>query len=300
MSGQQSGIHLSLKEMVALRQRIFDLTPDMRNLSRGSGQSPRLSAFRGRGMEFDEVRAYQLGDDARNIDWRVTARRGEPYTKLFREERERPVFILADLHAGMYFGSRRVFKSVLAAEVAAMTAWAAETAGDRIGGLIAGNQRHDELPPQGREQGVLRLLHSLELRQPASPGALRRGQLDTLLTRLLHIVHPGSLIVILSDFLQMSDQIASRISALRQHNDLRIGFIADPLEAEPPRCGMLEAGAPGLCKRIDTGDRKSRQQWRELFRRRYETVEAICRRSRSPLVRFDTANDPLPSLRKLL
>ena len=122
MSGQADGTRLTLREMIALRQRICDLTPGLRNLARNVGAAPRLSAFRGRGMEFDEVRAYQPGNDARNIDWHVTARRGEPYTKLFREERERPLFILADLHPGMYFGSRRVFKSVLVAEIAAMTA----------------------------------------------------------------------------------------------------------------------------------------------------------------------------------
>ena len=95
-----------------------------------------LSVFQGRGMEFDESRSYQPGDDARTIDWRLTARTGAMHTKLFHEERERPVQLLVDLRSGMQFGTRKQFKSVLGATIAAKLAWTAIDGGDRVGGFL--------------------------------------------------------------------------------------------------------------------------------------------------------------------
>jgi uncharacterized protein (DUF58 family) len=295
-----NGTQLDLSAMIRLREKARGLLPGLRSRALSPGPSSRRSMLRGRGMEFDEVRLYQPGDDARNIDWRVTARRGEPYTKLFREERDRPVFILADLHPGMYFGTRRVFKSVLSMELATLIAWAAEAAGDRVGGLIANHERHDELAPRNRQPGVLQLLHSLDRMQPRTPGELRSGQLDRLLTRSQRIVHPGSLVIVLSDFQQAGPALEAGIHALRQHNDLRIGFISDPLEETPPRVGMLRMGSPALNIDIDTASATLREHWQTQFRQRLQQIEDLCEKTRTPFRRFATADDPLTALRGLL
>src|SRR5690348_9135392 len=135
------------------------------------------SSFRGRGLEFQEVRPYVAGDDPRSIDWRVTARRGRPHTKLFHEERERPVWVLVDLHAGLFFGTRRQLKSSVALRAAALFAWAASMGGDRVGAVIAGAARGKAaapvrvLPPRAREAGVLPILETLIELQPTAPGA---------------------------------------------------------------------------------------------------------------------------------
>ena len=297
---ENSGTQLDLSAMIKLREKARGLVPGLRSRALSPAPSNRHSLLRGRGMEFDEVRLYQPGDDARNIDWRVTARRGEPYTKLFREEHDRPVFILADLHPGMYFGTRRVFKATLAMELAALIAWAAEAAGDRVGGVVAGGERHDELLPRSRQPGVLQLLHSLDRLQPRAPGELRANQLDSLLTRLQQIAHPGSLIIVLSDFQQMGPALESSLRALRQHNDLRIGLISDPLEAAAPHAGLLHLGSPSQRIEIDTRSAKLREQWQTLFRQRVDKVSHICRQTHSPLQHFKTANDPVSSLRELL
>ncbi|MDH4074155.1 MAG: DUF58 domain-containing protein, partial [Gammaproteobacteria bacterium] len=111
-----------------------------------------VSHFKGRGMEFDESRPYQPGDDPRSIDWRVTARSTEAFTKLYREERERPVLIMTDLRANMHFATRGCFKSVNAARAASLLAWAAHHRGDRLGGIVFGDSRHRELRPRlGRQ-----------------------------------------------------------------------------------------------------------------------------------------------------
>ena len=120
-----------------------------------------VSRFRGRGMEFDESRPYQPGDDPRSIDWRVTARSTTAYTKLFREERERPVFIAVDLRSSMHFATRGCFKSVSASRAAALLSWAAHHRGDRLGGLVFGDTTHRELKPRLGRQAALRFVHEL-------------------------------------------------------------------------------------------------------------------------------------------
>jgi len=159
-----------LAELVALRGTAHDLNLHARRPVLARLQGSHRSAQRGRGLEFEEVRLYTAGDDARNIDWRVTARRGQPHTKLFREERERPVWLVADLHAGLYFGSRYQLKSSLLLRSAALLAWVAAMDGDRLGALITDS--NDELrifPPQAREAGVLPVLEALVEAQPRSP-----------------------------------------------------------------------------------------------------------------------------------
>ena len=130
------GVRLTIDELLALRREAMalDLSSNYRVSSTLAGGY--RSKFRGRGMDFDEVRLYQPGDDIRNIDWRVTARTGKPHTKLFREERERPVFLLLDQSKHLFFGSRVAFKSVIAARAASLLIWASITAGSRIGGVL--------------------------------------------------------------------------------------------------------------------------------------------------------------------
>ena len=125
-----------LDELVVLRGAARDLAMRIRQPAAAQLQGAHRSAHRGRGLEFDEVRVYAAGDDARTIDWRVTARRGRPHTKLFREERERQVWLLADLHPGLYFGSRRQLKSALLLRAAAWLAWITVDSGDRLGAVI--------------------------------------------------------------------------------------------------------------------------------------------------------------------
>lgn len=130
----------------------------------------RRSLFKGRGMEYDESRLYQPGDDVRHLDWRVTARTGKAHTKLFREERERPVFLWVDCRAPMFFATRGRFKSVAAAQIAALLAWSAVHDGDRIGSVLFTEATHREIKPQRGKTGALRLFREL-----AGAGVAGRG-----------------------------------------------------------------------------------------------------------------------------
>ena len=177
-----------LAELVALRGAARGLSFHAHRPALAQLQGGHRSAQRGRGLEFEEVRLYAPGDDARSIDWRVTARRGKPHSKMYREERERPVWIVADLHAGLFFGSRRQFKSALMLRAAALLGWVAAVGGDRVGAVIAdGVNAPTIFPPRGREAGVLPMLDALVKAQPRAPGAAVQsglGQALTLLRRL--------------------------------------------------------------------------------------------------------------------
>jgi uncharacterized protein (DUF58 family) len=196
-----SGVSVSLRDLLALRGEAgrLDLVTRGKILATRSGGH--LSRFRGRGMEFDESRVYQPGDDARNMDWRVTARAGTPHVKLFREERERPLWLLVDQGPSMRFGTRVAFKSVVAAQAAALLAWAAADRGDRVGGLVFDEQGRFEHRPAARTQGLLPLLQALAGGGRAA-GVAGLGDVAAAADQLVHLARPGSLIFILSDFNQ--------------------------------------------------------------------------------------------------
>ena len=151
----------SLSEMVRLRYAARELTGFPQVQARQMMAGGHRSSFRGRGMDFDEVRIYQPGDDVRTIDWRVTAKTQVPHTKIFREERERPVLVVCDLRGPMFFGSQRL-KSVVACEISAALAWAGLSANDRVGGLVFGAQQQAEVKSRRSHHAVLQYIHQLQ------------------------------------------------------------------------------------------------------------------------------------------
>jgi uncharacterized protein (DUF58 family) len=199
-----------------------------------------VSHFRGRGMEFDESRPYQPGDDPRSIDWRVTARSTTAYTKLFREERERPVLVVADLRASMHFATRGCFKSVNASRAAALLSWAAHHRGDRLGGLIFGDTTHRELKPRLGRRAALRFVHEL-VNHPDWENRERAAEIDSeaaltqAMSALRRVARPGSLVVVLSDFLGFSRAAQSYLSSVARHNEvLAVGTEIAATRAIPP------------------------------------------------------------------
>lgn len=294
------GVNLNLKDMLKIRAEARGLKLGARQLARAARAGSHRSSQRGRGLEFDEVRTYQPGDDVRSIDWRVTAKRGRPHTKVFREERERPVLLLTDLSPSMYFGTRRVFKSVLAMQLTALMAWAAEQNGDRVGGVIGSASGHEEIPPRPRRSGVLGILKAMERLQPTAAGESVEGRLDTLLEKMNRVVHPGSLIIVFSDFLEIGSETERLLTTLRHHNDVLIVSISDPLENNLPRKGVLRIGTPQHSITIDTNNRDARQRWHERFEKSQGRIQAICRRHAIPLLAVQTDHARLASLSKLL
>ncbi|MFN3357522.1 MAG: DUF58 domain-containing protein, partial [Pseudomonas sp.] len=191
------GIRVTLSELIEMRHRVREV----QLFSTPSQRSPLIglhhSKLRGRGVDFDQVRVYQAGDDVRTIDWRVTARTQEPHTKLFHEERERPIFIMVEQSCRLFFGSGQMFKSVLAAQAASLIGWAALGHNDRVGGLVFGDNEHYEIKPRRSKQSLLQLLNRL-VRVNQSLHTQTRPEADALgmaLRRGREVLRPGSLVI---------------------------------------------------------------------------------------------------------
>ncbi len=227
------GVNLNQQELIAC-QSLANAIPQRHSKVKAQLAGHRGSNIKGRGMEFAEVRQYQNGDDVRTIDWRVTARTGKTHTKLFVEERERPVILLVDLSYSLYFGSQLLLQAVQACHLAATLGWHAIKHGDRLGGLIATESEHLELKPRNRKQGILQLISGLERihehqlkhfdRQQTEPEHLFKAY-----QRLQRLAKPGSLIYIISDGQDFTPQCQQPLTELKRHCDIRSFVITDPL-----------------------------------------------------------------------
>jgi uncharacterized protein (DUF58 family) len=263
-----------------------------------------VSHFKGRGMEFDESRPYQPGDDPRNIDWRVTARSSEAYTKLFREERERPVLIMTDLRSNMHFATKGCFKSVNAARAAAILAWAAHHRGDRLGGLVFGDSRHRELRPRLGRQAALRYVHELVTHPDWTTAGDQPVDEEPPLTQavamLRRVAHPGSLVIIISDFVGLSSAAKSYLTGIARHNEVLAIFLSDPLERELPPPGRYRLVSHDDEMAIDTYARSARSDYQHAFEERAEGLETFCHRYGIHLMQLSTDDDPVFCLQKAL
>ncbi len=264
-----------------------------------------VSHFRGRGMEFDESRPYQPGDDPRSIDWRVTARSTTAYTKLFREERERPVLIMVDLRANMHFATRGCYKSVNASRAGALLSWAAHHRGDRLGGLIFGDTVHRELKPRLGRRAALSFVHqianhpdwSTQGRAADDDGEL---QLTKAMAALRRVTRPGSLVIILSDFVGFSRAAQAYLSGIARHNEILVVQISDPFEKALPPPGRYRLIADDEELAIDTYAGAARRDYAKAFTERSEAFEEFCHLYGIHLMPLSTQDDPVAALRKSL
>ncbi len=254
-----SGIVPTLAELVALRAAAQGRRPPRRGQHGVAGQA--LSPQRGRGMEYAESREYAYGDDARHIDWRLTARSGKPHTKLFQAERERLTLIVADTSAAMYFGTRVRFKSVQAARAGAVGAWAAVRDGDRIAAL-RGSAIEAPVPPASGPRGALRVLDAL-VRWYAQPPA-DDGGLALALDHARRLLRPGSRLLVLADPASIAAIPERRWPALAIHSEVTVLLLSDPLERDPPRT-LLPFATDARRIEIDLGSGAPRQRWRSAF-----------------------------------
>ena len=263
-----------------------------------------VSHFRGRGMEFDESRPYQPGDDPRSIDWRVTARSTTAYTKLFREERERPVLVVVDLRSNMHFATRGCFKSVNASRAGALLAWAAHHRGDRLGGLIFGDTTHRELKPRLGRRAALRFLHELVGHRDWQRGDSAAGNNSDVLAQamsaLRRVARPGSLVVVISDFSGFSRSAQSYLSSVARHNEVLAVFMNDPLERDLPPPGRYRLVSPDDELAIDTFATAARRDYHNAFEQRTRELEAFCQRYGVHLMPMATDDDPVSSLQTAL
>ena len=214
------------------------------------------SVFKGRGMEFDEVRQYHPGDDVRSIDWNVTARTGEPYVKSYIEERELTVMLAVDVSGSGDFGTRNRFKRELAVELAAVMSFAATTNNDKVGLLLFTDRVESLVPPRKGRSHVLRMVRDLLVFQPVGSGTDIRLALDT----VHQMLKRRSIVFLVSDFLADPESYRQAMLVTNRRHDVVAFDLSDPLEHEIADVGLLalEDAESGQLRWVDTGSRSGK------------------------------------------
>ncbi len=296
-------VHVDLAHLRALEGRAAAIRLSPRQPARSVLNGRHASRLRGRGLDFEELRGYLPGDDVRSIDWKVTARTGEPHVRVFTEERDRPALIVVDQRMSMFFGTVHAMKSVTAAEVAALAAFSVLAQGDRVGGIVFGDDIVAEFRPE-RSRGTLtrflaalaeanRRLHAEVAPAPPLP-------LNDVLAAVGRIARRNHLVLILSDFDGIDARTESLLGGLARRNDVLLGLVTDP-SAEGLKPGMRLAVSDGaLQAEIDTGDGTVRKALAEATTGRLAEILGWQARLGVPVLPLSAGEETVPQLRRLM
>jgi uncharacterized protein (DUF58 family) len=280
MSAELTGPYADLPTLIRLRHLKLRHRRQRPNHTNQAGL--RLSRLRGRGIDFAEVRAYQAGDDVRTIDWRVTARKAKPHTKIYREERERPTMLVVDQTQSMFFGTRKRFKSVAAAEAAALLGWQALGVGDRIGGIVFDNTGEHIYKPYRSPRALVRFLYQLSTSNQAltrDAYATAQDRLGSALERLRRLQPVGHRIYLISDFAGFSAVHEPMLFSLARHNTVVVMPVQDPMERELPPPGTYVVRDRNGRIDLDAGDLVTRARYRQNFEATRAELVSACQRA---------------------
>jgi len=297
-------IYTSLSALVRLRfaARGFSYLPRQPVRSILSGR--KRSRLRGRGLDFDELRHYRPGDDIRTMDWRVTNRTGKPHVRVYTEERDRPVIILADQRMPKFFGSKKKMKSVIAAEAAALTAWRVLSASDRIGAVLFNDETIIEARPSRSEKRLMGWLGDLaDMNQSLSVNTGPRCNPEALseaLQQLEHSIGHDYLVVLISDFSGWNDDALKTIRRISQHNDVICTIVYDPLERDITNAGELVVSDGMYQLEIDPGSKNLGARFEANFDNSMASVQDAMQRHRIPVLLMETITPVAEQLREKL
>ncbi|HUD42090.1 MAG TPA: DUF58 domain-containing protein [Dokdonella sp.] len=294
-----SATAIDLEDLIALRVLAQGgrLTEPRRSTATRSGGH--ASRWRGRGVDFRESRVYQVGDDIRHMDWRLTARSGRAHTKVFEEEREQGLLLAVDFNPGMRFGTRQRFKSVQAGRAAALLAWLAAGGGDRVGLVGFGGGIAGEVKPGGGRRGVLRVLRALRDWDAASDAA-QMSTWSAAMPRIRRLLRPGMRLVVLSDGFDADAAAWSPLAQLAGRHDVAVVLLRDALEIAPPPPGRYALSSGGVRQTLDFADPQVRAAWPQRFAALRERVRAESVRIGVRVLELDTDADLKRTLAPLL
>ncbi len=307
-----NGLIQSSLDSLLRQQRSAHLLKRGKQKIRARQAGQHLSVYKGRGMDFAESRAYIPGDDIRAMDWKVTARTGIAHTKIFQEERERPILIWTDLRPAMFFATRGRFKSVLAAEIASLLVWKSWLDGDRAGGMVVGANTHSEIRPARSKSKILQLLQLLanytqELRSQ-SEQSLPPQQTEPLAhswKRLRRVSSPGSQVYIISDFRGLDSEAEKQLLSISRHAAITLVCISDPFEKQLPDTHNLKKQRFSLSNgarflRINFANKKIRNDYESNHIELDKKLKQLANRTKANLIHISTSDDDNQRLGKLI
>ncbi len=299
-----TGAYVDLAALIALEHRGHKVSFLARQPVHSLLSGRFASRMRGRGLNFEEIRDYRPGDDVRSIDWKVTARLQKPHVRVFNEERDRPGILVVDQRLSMFFGSRRAFKSVAAAEVAAIGTWRILGSGDRVGAIIFNDSDVAVVRPQRSRRTALHLLEVLATQNrqlgvgrgiAPNPAMLNRA-LDQARRLALH----DAVVVIISDFDGIDDETGNAVSALSAHNDVVAVLVHDPVRSHLPSSGRMTVTDGELQVLLDIGRAGARQNVLDMAENRLRPVLQWTRDYGVPVLPLSTAEDPARQIAHLM
>lgn len=228
------------------------------------------SVVRGRGLDFEELRHYKVGDDIRHMDWKLTKRTGKPHVRVYVEEREQPVLLIVDQRLPMFFGSKGDMKSVVAAKLAALLAWHTLSRGDRIGGLVFGDDATSELRPRKSQSQIMHLFNVLcdYNKRLLKQTQTNTQQLNAALQQVFNLAKQNTLLYVISDFFGADNLTGELLTQLQRRNKVIVGFIYDPLEQQLPKAGKLAVSDGQYQLEVNTDDTSLRLQFEQMFQDR--------------------------------
>ena len=252
------------------------------------------TAFKGRGMSFSEVRNYNYGDDVRNIDWNVTARTGEPYVKIFEEERELTVMLVIDVSPSSYFGTDTQLKNEILTEISAVLAFSAINNNDKVGVIFFSDQVEKFIPPKKGKPHILRIIRELIHFKPTGKGT----NISVALEYLNNIIKKRSIAFLLSDFFAKDYETSLRIAA-RRHDIIGV-HLYDHREKEIPNVGLVRGVDAETGKKIwlDTSSKVIRNKYQQWFQDNYEYLTKTFRKSSASVMSIQTNESYVNALLK--
>lgn len=303
-SSANDDIYTNLHALVRLRygSEGFNYLPRQPVRSMLSGR--RRSRLRGRGLDFDELRHYRPGDDIRTMDWRVTNRTGKPHVRVYTEERDRPVIAVVDQRLPMFFGSQKKMKSVVAAEVAALTAWRVLAVGDRIGAILFNDSDTLEAKPTRNERKVMGWLGDLTVMNNDLSVAPNRSSNPQGLAQALQLLERSIghdyLVVLISDFYGWDENTIKTIRRISQHNDIICSLVFDPLERDISNANSLVVSDGKFQLEIDPARQGLGEKFEASFQSSVALVQKELKRHQIPVLPVNTSSPVTEQLREKL
>lgn len=297
-------IHVALQDLIRLEHRARGLSFLSRQPRSSILAGRHGSRLRGRGLDFDEIRNYVPGDDIRTIDWKATQRTGRPQVRAYTEERDRPALFVVDQRIEMFFGSQRVMKSVMAAQIAALGTWIAFLNGDRVGSVVFDDDSIRELPAlrsRARVQAILGTIAGMNQALDADAIARpRHDQLDAALDAALRIARHDHLVCVVSDFAGAGERTLHLLRALAAHNDVIAVLVFDPLALGTQQSTRIVVTGGDLQIEVDLGKGAVREPLIAFTQGRLRDVQELLRRASVPMMACTTGEDAAAQLSRML